>query len=350
MRHLWIGVLVAAVGFGCCAMAEDEGPAAGKKIAEEGAARAALEPGAGSAVERAPVEAAPDPCRTTETAASPNRPNWTTGTATTQCGVVESDFGWLWQPMGSGVVQEMLPASVRYGVTPRLQLRWGLSLGMTQNGGGTPALSGASDQWLSGMYRFVEQGPGAPALAFSYGFRIPTANPQKGFGSGYVDHQLTLIASRDVRWMHFDFNAVETLARLGGRVWRSGTVRVGFVGAGDEEADGGRGKRWRLAARNAGSFWAGAGWGVVGSAAVTGAGCRLYARLYGRESTAAVHGRLHICAAAEESGEGEWLRAGAIAGEVSFFERGGFGLDGVQSGESWLWRQDRRRARGTSWR
>ncbi|MGA8529924.1 MAG: hypothetical protein WB622_09435 [Acidobacteriaceae bacterium] len=212
MRHLWIGVLVAAVGFGCCAMAEDEGPAAGKKIAEEGAARAALEPGAGSAVERAPVEAAPDPCRTTETAASPNRPNWTTGTATTQCGVVESDFGWLWQPMGSGVVQEMLPASVRYGVTPRLQLRWGLSLGMTQNGGGTPALSGASDQWLSGMYRFVEQGPRAPALAFSYGFKIPTANPQKGFGSGYVDHQLTLIASRDVRWMHFDFNAVETLA------------------------------------------------------------------------------------------------------------------------------------------
>lgn len=154
----------------------------------------------------------PGPCHLTELTASPSRPNWTGGAATTQCGNLETDYGWLWQGMGGGVHQTAVPVSMRYGLTARMDMRWGLPSHMTRSGGGSPALKGVSDQWLSTQYRFLEQGARVPALAVSYGFKIPSANPAKGFGTGYVDHQINLIGSRDVRWAHFDYNAVETLA------------------------------------------------------------------------------------------------------------------------------------------
>jgi hypothetical protein len=64
-------------------------------------------------------------------------------------------------------------------------------------------------------------------MALSYSFKIPTANPAKGFGSGYADHQLVWIASRDVRRVHFDFNAVGTLAGVPGGY--DGAVQYGLA-------------------------------------------------------------------------------------------------------------------------
>jgi hypothetical protein len=147
-----------------------------------------------------------------ETAASPSRPTWTGGASTSDQGEVEADFGWQWQSMGMGVGQMVLPSSVRYGVTSRLELRWGLPAHMTQSGGGTAPLKGITDQNLSALYRFHEQGRWMPALALDYSTKIPTANPAKGFGTGYTDHQLVFIASRDFGRAHFDFNAVGTFA------------------------------------------------------------------------------------------------------------------------------------------
>jgi hypothetical protein len=83
---------------------------------------------------------------------------------------------------------------------------------MVQHGGGTTSLTGISDQSLSALYRFREQGRWFPALALSYGIKIPTANPAKGFGTGYADHQMVFIASRDIGRVHFDFDTVGTIA------------------------------------------------------------------------------------------------------------------------------------------
>jgi hypothetical protein len=161
------------------------------------------------------VQAAPpsiaDPCALAEVTANPTRPNWDNSASTTQCGVIETDHGWMEQPMGRGVRQQMLMTSMRYGLTPRLDLRWGLTSYMTQSGGGTASLAGTGDQWLSGRYRFHEQGRTMPALALIYGAKIPVANPAKGFGSGFTDHQFVLIASRDLGKIHLDFNTVGTV-------------------------------------------------------------------------------------------------------------------------------------------
>jgi hypothetical protein len=147
-----------------------------------------------------------------EAAASPSRPTWTGGASTSDQGELQTDFGWQWQSMGMGIGQMVLPSSVRYGVTSRLELRWGLPAHMIESGGRMAPLKGISDQYLSALFRFHEQGRWMPALAFDYGIKIPSANPAKGFGTGYIDHQLVFVASRDVGRAHFDFNVVGTVA------------------------------------------------------------------------------------------------------------------------------------------
>jgi hypothetical protein len=180
----------------------------------------------GAAIELAAPTQEENPCLKPEILASPSRPTWTGGAATTQCGVIESDFGWMLQPMGGGVRQSMLLSSVRYGLTSRMDVRWGLPGNIAQTGGTPGSLKGITDQSLSALYRFHDQGFRFPALAFSYGIEFPTGNPAKGFGSGYFDHQLALVASRDLGRAHADFNAVGTIA--GGRHGQDGSTQLGL--------------------------------------------------------------------------------------------------------------------------
>lgn len=168
-----------------------------------------------------------DPCLTTAIAATPSRPNWTAGAATTQCNVLEFDSGWLWMPVGQGGSQTLFPASVRYGLTPRMDLRWGLPGLILQNGAERQRIRGVTDQSFSVTYRFLEQRRRAPALAFGYGIKEPRANPAKGFGTGFVDHQMVFIVSRDLGRAHLDFNAVGTIA--GGYGGKDGAVQAGLV-------------------------------------------------------------------------------------------------------------------------
>jgi hypothetical protein len=176
----------------------------------------------------AALPAAPaDACEAAETTANPTRPAWDYAASTTQCGFAETDYGFLSQPMGGGIRQSMLVTSLRYGVTPKLDLRWGLTNRIFQSGADGPSLQGVGDQWLSARYRFHEQGRLTPAMAFLYAAKIPTANPTKGFGSGFADHQLIFIASRDLGRYHLDFNTVGTVA--GERQGHEGTVQFGLA-------------------------------------------------------------------------------------------------------------------------
>lgn len=179
---------------------------------------AALEPGLSATT--------PDPCASPEIAATPSRPNWTAGAATTQCNVLELDFGWMFQPMGHHAGQRLFPASLRYGLTPRMDLRWGLP-GPIEESGGVTRVRDMTDQWFSVTYRFLEQRRRTPALAIGYGIKTPAADPTKGFGTGYVDHQFVFIASRDLVRAHVDCNVVGTLA--GSAAGNNGAAQFGLV-------------------------------------------------------------------------------------------------------------------------
>lgn len=192
-----------------------------------------IDPAAGSATglaagfERSVAPPPSDPCFARETVASPTRPNWDSSAVTTPCGDVETDFGWLLQPMGDGVRQTQLVSSMRLGLTPHLDLRWGVISHIAQSGGDAGPLEGMGDETLSGIYRFHDQGRWSPAMAFSYGVNLPLANPNKGFGSGFVDQQFVLILSRDVGATHLDMNTVGLLT--GGADSHDGAVQFGLA-------------------------------------------------------------------------------------------------------------------------
>jgi hypothetical protein len=173
------------------------------------------------------VAPVPDPCLSLEVMANPTRPAWSLGAATTQCGVVESDYGFFGQGMGNGTGLHALPLSLRYGITSRLDLRWGAVSHQWESGRSTVPVEGMGDQWINARYRFHEQGRWSPAMALDYGFKIPTANPAKGFGTGFVDHQFLLIASRDLGHTHLDFNTAGTLT--GSAQGHDGAVQFGLA-------------------------------------------------------------------------------------------------------------------------
>lgn len=168
-----------------------------------------------------------DPCALDGQTAGASRPTWTGGAATSECGQLQTDLGLLIQPLGKGSSEWMLPSNLRYGLTPRIELRWGLPTHVVQDGGPDERIVGVSDQSVGLQYWFHEQSPILPALALSYGIKIPSANPDKGFGTGYTDHQMVWIASRDIKRVHVDFNAAGVLA--GGREGWNGALQMGLA-------------------------------------------------------------------------------------------------------------------------
>jgi hypothetical protein len=149
-------------------------------------------------------------CPAQPLAADGNRPTFTFPATTTECGMFEADFGFTTQSMGGGVQQNYAPVSLRYGVTPRFDVRWGAVNHIWQTG--NPSLQGAGDTYLGARYNFLAQSHNVPALGVFYQVKIPTANQAKGLGSGYVDNLLTLLASKDFGHYHIDFNLDGTVA------------------------------------------------------------------------------------------------------------------------------------------
>lgn len=228
-RLAWVaGVLAWTVGVVAWAEEPREtGTLARVAAAENSGERAGEGAGFAPGVERVPpVAPADDPCRE-EVVSQPARPMWTAGAQTTQCGVMENDVGWHWMSLGGGVRQRGLTSAERYGISRWMDLTWSLPLRMEESGGGEETVGGISDSSVSVMVEFLQQRPRVPAMAVGYGVTIPTANPAKGFGSGYVDQQVALLASRDVRRVHFDFNLVGLLA--GGPEGHDGAVLSGMV-------------------------------------------------------------------------------------------------------------------------
>lgn len=152
-------------------------------------------------------------CTSNQITAAPTRPTVTNSTTTTQCGVVEADYGLTSLLPGDGTHHEVLGGSLRYGITPRIDFRWGIDNMHSYYGGGDHIV-GTGDNWLGGRVRLTGEKQTWISTAFMYTIKLPTAGTADGFGTGFVDHSFTFIASKDIRKWHFDFNTIEL---LGGR-------------------------------------------------------------------------------------------------------------------------------------
>ncbi len=148
----------------------------------------------------------------------PSRPTVTSATDTTQCGVVEVEYGLERQWPGGGANRDDLTGGLRLGLTPSLDFHWSSSDFlhiMDETGNRT----GFGDTWLGLRYRFLKQTKQRPSLGLFYEAKVPSASVALGLGSGQVDHSISFLASKDVHQLHFDFNLIELVA---GRAGASG--------------------------------------------------------------------------------------------------------------------------------
>jgi hypothetical protein len=149
-------------------------------------------------------------CYADSIVANPNRPTVANPADITQYGVLELEYGWdrFWTEGHSHATS--VGGLVKFGMLCDVELRWGTTSFLSQtDASGTHQTFG--DNWVGPQIRVYRQTKRVPTLAFSYGVKIPSASTAAGLGTGRVDHQLTLLASKDIMHFHFDFNASQFL-------------------------------------------------------------------------------------------------------------------------------------------
>lgn len=175
----------------------------------------------------ATAASAAESCRDSKVTSIPSRPTVANATDVTGCGIVELEYGLERQWPGGGSHRSDFSGGIRLGLTPNLDFHWFaadyISL-FDANGTRT----GFGDNWFGLKYRFLQQTRHRPSLGVFYSVKAPTGELALG-SSGKVDHAFSLLASKDVKPFHFDFNVIPQLI---GRPAANGFDRnVGFAWA-----------------------------------------------------------------------------------------------------------------------
>jgi hypothetical protein len=165
-------------------------------------------------------------CISSSVISVPSRPTVTSATDTTQCGVVELEYGLERQWPGNGANRDDLSGGLRLGLTQNLDFHWSSSDFLhVMNGDGNR--TGFGDTWLGLRYRFLRQTKHRPSMGLAYQAKLPSASVVLGLGSGQVDHAPSFLVSKDIHPFHLDFNLMPLLA---GRPTGSGfDHNVGFA-------------------------------------------------------------------------------------------------------------------------
>lgn len=131
--------------------------------------------------------------------AVPNRPTVSTTAQPVQLGVLETEWG-----VDAASSHQDLNGLLKFGTTTNLELRFANDPITADSGA-----HGFGDVSVGFKYRLTRDHDCQPSIALMYMFKAPTAGNL--LGSGYPDHSLTLLVSKDVGKHHFDYNLVGNL-------------------------------------------------------------------------------------------------------------------------------------------
>jgi hypothetical protein len=180
-------------------------------------------------------------CYAPSIVANPNRPTVANPADITQYGVLELEYGWDRTSLGAGARLSDLTGLLKFGLLCDIELRWTMANYIWQS----PLAgnqSGTGDNWFGPQVRLYHQTAHIPTLALNYAVKAPTASSSKGLGSGVMDHSVTFLASKDIKKIHFDFNATSLWIgkpagsgsdqnfQLNLAISRTITGRLGFTG------------------------------------------------------------------------------------------------------------------------
>jgi hypothetical protein len=146
----------------------------------------------------APAATGDDQVPVREVKATPQRPAKVFNASTTAPGYLELEAGWSHD---SGI--DAAEVNLKLGLGRRSEIYFGLRPWVASDQP-TGTETGLGDTVIGGRFRFFESREGAAAFA---GFvKFPTADDDKGLGSGDTDAGFRFIASRDWGLNHWDFN------------------------------------------------------------------------------------------------------------------------------------------------
>jgi len=126
-------------------------------------------------------------CYADSIAANPNRPTVSNPAHITQYGVLELEYGLDGMWPQEGISQTSGNGLLKFGLLGDVELRWNTTYFISQTDP-TGTHSSFGDNWLGTEVRFHRQSTWLPTMAFTYSFKIPSANAEIGLGTGRVDH------------------------------------------------------------------------------------------------------------------------------------------------------------------
>lgn len=140
--------------------------------------------------------------------AVPSRPNFTNATETVQPGEIQLEYGITRQWSGGGEQTDAIGATYGFGLSPRVDCRVSPDHLLKSKATGVHQI-GVGDTWIGFRYRLNEQSRHLPSFGLLYQLKIPTSDPHQGQGSGFSDHSIALLFSKDIHGTRVDWNLVE---------------------------------------------------------------------------------------------------------------------------------------------
>lgn len=151
-------------------------------------------------------------------AVEPDRPDITNGTHIVDTGLLQIEIGGLYTHGGPGAHAFGSPLTARVGLTEWLEVRVGTDglLSQTDREG---RRTGFGNTQIGAKVRLWADPGGVPVLSILPTVNLPTANAERGFGSGDADYTVALLSGSDIgRHGHVDVNyGIGSLGAGGGR-------------------------------------------------------------------------------------------------------------------------------------
>jgi hypothetical protein len=141
---------------------------------------------------------------------NPNRPTFANPALTTQPGVAELEFGLQRSTFRDGSTAFAEPTLLKLGAAKDFEIRLATSGWLRQTAPGSDAVNGFSDASLGLQWCYVHDGLFGMDQAVQVFHKFPTADADKGLGSGAPDDGVILLFSRDIGSNHLDVNLLET--------------------------------------------------------------------------------------------------------------------------------------------
>ena len=136
----------------------------------------------------------------------PDRPDVTNGTHIVGTGLLQVEFGVIYTSDSPGLEQLGSPFTARLGVLDWLEARFGGDGILVQTDAGGRE-SGFGNLQVGAKLRLWDDPGGVPVLSILPTINVPTADAEKGLGSGDADYAVSLLTGSDLgKRAHVDVN------------------------------------------------------------------------------------------------------------------------------------------------